>query len=113
MNIEQDILDTAAKQLAAEIDRSVLKSMGYYKDVQLVRDTGTVFGIRYHTMEPRNLEWQDSRKIWDDMMLWCNHAFGELSLPWQTEPNGRWYANNAKFWFRDEKDLAWFMLRWA
>ena len=27
-------------------------------------------------------------------------------------PNARWYANNAKFWFRQKKDLEWFILRW-
>ena len=113
MNIEQDIIDTAAKQLAAEIDRSVLKSMGYYKDVQLVRDTGTVFGIRYHTVEPRNLEWQDSRRMWDDMMLWCLDTFGADTSVWSRQPNQRWYVNAGRFWFRDEKDLSWFMLRWA
>ena len=114
MNIEQDIIDTAAKQLAAEIDRSVLKSMGYYKDVQLVRDTGTVFGTRYYTVEPRNLEWQDSRRMWDDMMEWMVATFGPLDDSQGVfTPNQRWYANNAKFWFRDQKDLSWFMLRWA
>jgi hypothetical protein len=24
----------------------------------------------------------------------------------------RWYMNNSKFWFRDKKDLEWFLLRW-
>lgn len=26
-------------------------------------------------------------------------------------PDQRWYANNAKFWFRNPKDRDWFVLR--
>ena len=111
-SIEQDIIEQVAQEMSANIDRSILKSLGYYADVEFVRSTGTVFGHLYHTVEPRNIEWQDSRRMWDDIFLWCSQMFGEVGSPWQTEPNRRWYANNSKFWFRDEKDLAWFMLRW-
>jgi hypothetical protein len=111
MIIEQDIIDTAAKQLAAEIDISVMKNLGYYKNVEFVRSTGTVFGHPYHTVGPRT-GWQ-SRRMWDDMMLWMVATFGPTAKDGVWTLDQRWYANNAKFWFRDEKDLAWFMLRWS
>ena len=73
-------------------------------------DTGTVYGIRYHTVAPTGLNWQD-------MSQWCQETFGastgsiwaEYHTP---DPGERWYENNAKFWFRDEADLALFLLRW-
>jgi hypothetical protein len=57
--------------------------------------------------------------MWEDMMLWCFNQFGETGSLWKEtknltpEPNQRWYANNAKFWFRDKQDLEWFMLKWS
>lgn len=119
MNIEQEILAIAAKQMAEQIDIDVLKGLGVYKDVELVRGTGTVYGLGYHTVEPRNLEWQDTRNMWEDMMLWCRNQFGETGNLWREtknltpEPHQRWYANDRKFWFRNEEDLVMFVLRWS
>jgi hypothetical protein len=55
---------------------------------------------------------------WRDMSDWCSETFGPVSDVWQadkwfTEPGARWYQNNAKFWFRDEADRIWFLLRWS
>lgn len=113
MGIEQDIINQAADRMACDIDIGVMKSLGYYKNVEFVRSTGTVFGHPYQTVEPRNIEWQDSRRMWDDMMLWMVAAFGPTAKDGVWTLDQRWYVNNGKFWFRDEKDLAWFMLRWA
>ena len=119
MNIEQEILAIAAKQMADQIDIDVLKGLGVYKDVELVRGTGTVYGLRYHTVEPRNLEWQESRVMWEDMMRWCAGQFGVHGDLWREtknltpEPHQRWYANDRKFWFRNEEDLVMFVLRWS
>jgi hypothetical protein len=119
MNIEQDIVERLAQEIANEIDMGVLKGLGVYKDVELIRSSGTVYGLRYYTVEPRNLEWQDTRNMWEDMMLWCCNQFGETGNLWQErknltlEPNHRWYANNRKFWFRNETDLLMFVLRWS
>ena len=112
MGIEQDIINEAADQMALVIDIGVMKSLGYYKNVEFVRSTGTVFGHPYHTVEPRNIEWQDSRRMWDDMMLWMVATFGPTAKDGVWTLDQRWYVNDSKFWFRDEKDLAWFMLRW-
>lgn len=119
MNLEQEILAIAGKKMAEQIDIDILKGLGVYMDVELVRSTGIVYGLHYYTVEPRNLEWQDTRNMWEDMMLWCRNQFGETGDLWQErksfaqEPNQRWYANDRKFWFRNEEDLLMFVLRWS
>jgi hypothetical protein len=40
-------------------------------------------------------------------------TFGPSAEDGVWTPDQRWYANNSKFWFREEKDLEWFMLKWA
>ena len=50
------------------------------------------------------------------MMAWMIDTFGPSGTkdnPMVWTPDQRWYANNAKFWFRDKKDLEWFMLKWS
>ena len=119
MNLEQEILAIASKKMADQIDIDVLKALGVYKDVELVRSSGTVYGLHYHTVEPINLEWQDTRNMWEDMMLWCRNQFGETGSLWREtknltpELNQRWYANDRKFWFLNEADLLMFVLRWS
>jgi hypothetical protein len=119
VNIEQEILAIAARKMSDQIDIDVLKALGVYKDVELIRSSGTVYGLRYYTVEPRNLEWQETSSMWEDMMLWCFNQFGETGDLWREtknltpEPNQRWYANDRKFWFRNEEDLLMFVLRWA
>lgn len=119
MNLEKQILDDIAQQLSDQVDREVLKGMGIHKDVQLVCSTGTVYGLPYHTVEPKNLEWQDTRRMWDDMTLWCCNQFGQSSSIWQETKelnpgyNKRWYANDRKFWFQNEADQLMFVLRWS
>jgi hypothetical protein len=60
----------------------------------------------------------DKRSDWNTMMTWCEETFGPTGSLWAEtksltpEPNQRWYANNSRFWFLEEKDLNWFVLRW-
>ena len=74
---------------------------------------GTVYGKQYYTIMPPMFE-----SDWPDMELWCEQTFGPTGDLWKErknltpEPNQRWYANNSKFWFLEEKDLNWFILRW-
>ena len=108
-SLEQDILDSLAKQLSNNIDKQLLMSMGYVFDFYLEYGTGKVFGQEYLTVAPMNAEWQ-----WPDMMSWMVDTFGALDdANGVFTPNQRWYANNAKFWFRDAKDRDWFVLRWS
>lgn len=108
-SIEQDIIDRAGRLIAAEIDKQVLKSMGMVFDFYLEYGKGKVFGLEYLTVAPMNAEGQ-----WSDMMTWMVETFGALDDSQGVfTPNQRWYANNAKFWFRDQKDRDWFVLRWS
>lgn len=107
-SIEQDIIDRASKQLADDIDKGILKSMGYVFDFYLEYSKGTVFGHEYLTVAPMNAEGQ-----WSDMMEWMIKTFGPTAKDGVWTADQRWYANNAKFWFRDQKDRDWFVLRWS
>jgi len=71
---------------------------------------GKVYGARYYTAEPVGGNWPE-------MEAWCLETFGSGDYPiWgegkAPEPAQRWYANNRKFWFRDEKDRMIFVLKW-
>lgn len=71
---------------------------------------GTVYGSRYYTVEPIGGNWKE-------MEEWAIKTYGPVSSVWRadkwvSEPNGRWYMNDRKFWFRDEKDRMIFVLKW-
>ena len=108
-NLEDYILDEAGKRLGEHIDRMVLAGTGLVFDFYLEYSTGKVFGKEYLTVAPMNAE-----GMWSDMMEWMVTTFGPLDDSQGVfTPNQRWYANNAKFWFRDQKDRDWFVLRWS
>ena len=107
-SIEQDIIDRAGKQLADDIDKGILISLGYVFDFYLEYSTGRVFGHDYLTVAPMNAEGQ-----WSDMMEWMVATFGPTAKDGVWTADQRWYVNNAKFWFRDAKDRDWFVLRWS
>lgn len=72
--------------------------------------TGTVYGARYYTVQPVGGDWLE-------METWCYKTFGKDDKPiWgektAPEPAQRWYMNNRKFWFRDEKDQLMFVMKW-
>ena len=105
MNIEQSILNEAARQMAQDIDTELLMTtMGWHK---LTISEGRVYGARYLTVHPEN------STSWNEMMEWMVTTFGPSACDGVWTPDMRWYANNAKFWFRNEKDLNWFILRWS
>ena len=70
---------------------------------------GKVYGARYYCVEPIGGNWID-------METWCVETFGSSGDSiWGSdipEPACRWYANNRKFWFRNEADRDLFLLRW-
>ena len=105
MNLQDDLINQAARQLAKDIDTEVLmNAMGWHK---LELSEGCVYGARYLTVHPTN------GTRWDDMTEWMVKTFGPSAWDGVWTPDQRWYANNAKFWFRDEKDLTMFILRWS
>jgi hypothetical protein len=76
----------------------------------LLLSEGTVYGARYHCVEPVGGNWMD-------METWCLDTFGApgdkiWDLGPAPLPAKRWYMNNRKFWFREEKDRNWFIIKW-
>jgi hypothetical protein len=105
MNIEDQIINAAAEQMAKDIDTEVLmNAMGWH---ELELDEGRVYGARYLTVHPSN-SWH-----WNDMMAWMVETFGPTAHDGVWTPSMRWYANNARFWFRNEADQLLFVLRWS
>jgi hypothetical protein len=80
----------------------------------LVLSEGRVYGARYHCVEPVGGNW----RMMED---WCIDTFGSSTGSiWAEEvdkktpqPGERWYANNRRFWFRNESDRTMFILRWS
>jgi hypothetical protein len=73
--------------------------------MDLIIEEGRVYGARYYTVQPM---WAD----WNQLEEWCISVFGTVSSIWDKEL-GRWYMNGSRFWFREKKDLEWFILRWT
>ena len=85
---------------------------------------GTVYGKPYYTIKPifndteyRAYDMIETSKTWDSMVEWCVNMFGPVSIdvtkPGIWNPDQPWYANNAKFFIRDEKNYMLFLLRWS
>jgi hypothetical protein len=81
--------------------------------VIIERSEGRVYGARYWTVHPilQPVHYGHSLE-WAAMMSWMIDTFGPTSKDGVWTPSQRWYANNAKFWFREEKDLVVFLLKW-
>ena len=87
--------------------------------VELKIGEGTVFGARYHTVQPMfgadYATW--FRQEWQEIEDWCGESFGGDGSLWDAyhvkhHPE-RWYVNDSKFWFRNESDMVAFVLRWS
>ena len=50
-----------------------------------------------------------SRKEWDDMGVWMVKTFGNGD--WMMD--GLWVGSDRKYWFRNEADRTFFILRWS
>jgi hypothetical protein len=105
MNPIDEILNKAARRMAKDIDDELLMTTMGWHNLEL--EEGRVYGARYLTVHPSN-GWH-----WNEMMEWMITTFGPTAHDGVWTPNMRWYANNAKFWFRNEKDLTLFLLRWS
>lgn len=102
--IGKSALNAAYGRLWADILESDVKVS------DIVLSEGKIYGARYYTAEPVGGNWLE-------MEVWCTKVFGEGSRAlWgdakAPEPARRWYANNRKFWFRNEKDRDWFIVMW-
>ena len=88
--------------------KRLLDDLSGFPVSDLVLSEGTVYGKRYYCIEPVG-------GSWTEMENWCYDTFGDSNKAIWSEvphPDRRWYTNNRKFWFRDEKDRDWFILKW-
>lgn len=74
-------------------------------------DTGTVYGQQYHCVKPMGWMWRDFE--WCDLEEWCTQTFGPTPKNGTWTPDQRWYVNNERFWFKNQKDRDWFVLKWS
>jgi len=58
-----------------------------------------------HWVQPVNY----SRKEWDEMGTWMVKTFGNGD--WMMD--GLWVGSDRKYWFRDERDRTFFILKWS
>lgn len=93
---------------AQAIDR-LMRDLNSQPIEQLVLSEGKVYGARYLCIEPVGGNWPE-------MESWCLDTYGNCGSAWDKdkapEPNARWYMNDRRFWFREQKDRDWFILRW-
>ena len=76
----------------------------------LILSEGTVYGATYYCVEPVG-------GSWPEMVAWAKTTYSDPAEVWEAHnfmwPDcGRWYMNDRKFWFRDEKDRTMFILKW-
>ena len=91
------------------IDR-LMRDLNSQPITDLVLSEGTVYGSRYHCVEPVG-------GSWTEMQEWCLNQFGDSGKHiWGSNevpvPQERWYMNNRKFWFRDDADRLMFVMKW-
>ena len=48
---------------------------------------------------------------WFEMETWCTEKFGKPGSVWDDDLY-RWYMNDRTFYFREERDLTMFVLKW-
>ena len=81
---------------------------------------GKIFKMKYYVTP--QLKYKFSRAKWyeadydwinyGEVVTWCTEQFGPH--PKQQDAWSRWdHRYEGKIYFRDEKDCAWFMLRWG
>jgi hypothetical protein len=75
----------------------------------LVLGDRRIHGSRFYTVEPLGGNWLE-------MQQWAYAIYGEPSHLWLSPDDlvqCRWFANDRKFWFRNERDRTLFILKWS
>ena len=101
---------SSGKSFSAQALKRLWDDIVYSPLQEIVLSEGKVYGARYYCAEPVGGNWRE-------MESWCFEHFGDAGEHiWGNdkapEPAQRWYMNNRKFWFRDEKDRMIFVLKW-
>jgi hypothetical protein len=80
---------------------------------ELILEQGIAFEQDYYMIYVNGRSVYGDYNIWNDMIEWATDTFGPTPKDGVWSPGARWYVNNARFWFREERDREWFVLRWA
>jgi hypothetical protein len=104
---------TGKSHFTAQALKRLMDDLQAQPITNLVLTEGKVYGARYYCVEPVGGNWRE-------MEDWCIQICGESTGSiWAEQvnkttpqPGERWYANNRKFWFREEKDRTMFVLKW-
>lgn len=106
-------IQTGKSALTAQAIERLMRDINSRPIEELILDESSWHGARYYRVEPVGGNWQD-------MDVWCTKTFGDPADVWDIKGDqfmwpeaGRWYKNNRKFWFRNERDRTMFILRWS
>jgi hypothetical protein len=80
---------------------------------ELILEQGIAFEQDYYMIYVNGRSVYGDYNIWNDMIEWATDTFGPTPKDGVWSPGARWYVNNARFWFREECDREWFVLRWS
>lgn len=80
---------------------------------ELILEQGIAFEQDYYMIYVNGRSVYGDYNVWNDMIEWATDTFGPTPKDGVWSPGARWYVNNARFWFREERDREWFVLRWS
>jgi len=92
-------------QFSAQALKRIMDDLTNRPVENLILSERKVHGARYYCVEPVGGNWLD-------MEIWALDTFGSAGSLWD-DSLGRWLMNDRKFWFREEKDRNWFIMRWS
>lgn len=77
----------------------------------------TYYNAGYYIAELEEPKMQDILDIWGLSWFsqcdeWCTESFGDSDI-WGTEPVTGWKRMRNKYYFTEEKQLNWFVIKWA
>lgn len=83
----------------------------------MVVNIQTYYNAGYFTAELDEPEWHPGLNLWGqdwypEIETWCEQTYGAGDL-WGEEPVTGWKCMRNKFFFTEEKQLEWFVLRWT
>jgi hypothetical protein len=83
----------------------------------MVMNIQSYYNAGYYTAELDEPEWHPNMNMWGqdwypEIEKWCRITFGKSDL-WGEEPVNGWKSMRNKFFFTEEKQLEWFILRWT
>ena len=123
---QQEILNRMAnfkgKNMLTVTGRQIGKSIMTANAVERLKDDLGPYQLKLSQIELNGESYYEIRPVgwmhkdelqWNDMITWVVDTFGPTARDGVWTPGQRWYANNARFYFKDIKDRDWFIMRWS